>query len=154
MIGGRSTSYNGTTNNIARLNNDGSLDISFNPTETRAYHHVNSIALQPDGKILIGGVDTSNNGYNKGRIIGLNKDGSLDASFNPITHTDDFVQSIALQNDGKILIGGAFTGFNNLSTPGICRILGSTKSNKKSKSSIINNSRNTNKKSGSKIKHF
>jgi hypothetical protein len=39
-------------NRIARLNSDGSLDMSFNPEASGGVH---TLALQPDGKVLVGG---------------------------------------------------------------------------------------------------
>jgi uncharacterized delta-60 repeat protein len=124
LIGGEFTAYNGTTSNyIARLNTDGSLDASFNP-RTGADHWVNSIALQPDGKILIGGYFDTYNGTTRNRIARLNTDGSLDASFNPGTGANDGVRSIALQPDGKILIGGLFTAYNGTGRNRVARIRG------------------------------
>lgn len=41
------------------------------------------IALQPDGKILVGGYFTSYNGAGVNRITRLNADGTPDATFNP-----------------------------------------------------------------------
>lgn len=83
LIGGDFTSYNGTSiNRIARLNEDGSLDTSFNPG-TGAGNWVFTTALQPDGKILIGGFFTSYNSISRSGIARLNADGSLETSFNP-----------------------------------------------------------------------
>jgi uncharacterized delta-60 repeat protein len=122
LIGGWFTSYNGTARNrIARLNADGSLDATFNPG-TGASSTVNSIALQPDGKILIGGSFTSFNGMSRDRIARLNADGSLDATFNPGTGASNPVYSFALQPDGKILIGGFFTSYNGTSRGRIARL--------------------------------
>jgi uncharacterized delta-60 repeat protein len=122
LIGGNFTSYNGTTRNrIARLNSDGSLDTSFNPG-TGANNTVWTIALQPEGKILVGGAFTSYNGTPRNYITRLNSDGSLDTSFNPGTGTNDTVYTIALQPDGKILIGGQFTFYNGASTNRIARL--------------------------------
>jgi uncharacterized delta-60 repeat protein len=99
------------------------LDASFNPG-TGADHWVNSIALQPDGKILIGGYFDTYNGTTRNRIARLNTDGSLDASFNPGTGANDGVRSIALQPDGKILIGGLFTAYNGTGRNRVARIRG------------------------------
>ena len=43
-----------TRNRIARLNSDGTLDMAFNPNSTGTFG-VMAIALQPDGKIIVGG---------------------------------------------------------------------------------------------------
>ena len=107
MLGGGGT---GTTprNYIGRLNADGSLDTSFDPGANDA---IVSMAVQPDGKILVGGGFTTLGGgtgtTTRNRIGRLNADGSLDISFNP--GANDVVDAMALQADGKILVGGVFT---------------------------------------------
>jgi uncharacterized delta-60 repeat protein len=122
IIGGDFTSYNSTNRNrIARLRPDGSLDTSFNPG-TGADNSVNAIVLQPDGKILIGGSFGTINGTNRASIARLNSDGSLDGSFTPGTGAAFWVNAIALQPDGGILIGGPFTTFNGISRRGIARL--------------------------------
>jgi uncharacterized delta-60 repeat protein len=122
VIGGDFTSYNTTNRNrIARLRADGSLDTSFNPG-TGADNSVNAIALQPDGKILIGGSFATVNGTNRASIARLNTDGSLDGSFTPGTGAVSWVNAIALQPDGGILIGGPFTTYNGTSRRGIARL--------------------------------
>jgi len=109
IIGGFFTTYNGTARNrIARLNADGSLDATFNPG-SGASHTVRTIALQPDGKVIIGGNFTTYNGTARARMARLNADGSLDATFNPGLGADGTVRTIALQPDGKVIIGGDFT---------------------------------------------
>jgi hypothetical protein len=62
--------------------------------------------LQPDGKILIGGSFSSVLGLTRNNIARLNRDGTLDTSFDPDAH--GVVLSIAVQVDGKILVGGSF----------------------------------------------
>ncbi|MEP6915482.1 MAG: FG-GAP-like repeat-containing protein, partial [Acidobacteriota bacterium] len=89
---------------IGRLNPDGSVD----PTFTAAANgDIKAIVVQPDGKILVGGVFTALGGGARYRIGRLNADGSLDGSFDP--GADDTVNALALQPDGRILIGGQFT---------------------------------------------
>ena len=123
LISGNFTSVNGTARNrIARLNADGSLDATFNPG-TGANSTVYSIAVQPDGKILIGGNFTSVNGTTRGRIARLNTDGSLDATFNlGGAGANGGVQAIAFQTDGKILFGGFFQTYNGTSRNQIARL--------------------------------
>ena len=121
MIGGGFTDYNGTSRYfIARLNTIGSLDAFFAPYIWPDLE-VHSVALQPDGKVLIGGAFTSYNGTFRFRITRLNTDGSLDVSFNPLDGANNNVNSIALQPDGKILIGGNFTDYNGISRNRIAR---------------------------------
>src|SRR5436189_5815022 len=76
---------------------------------------VRVVVVQPDGKILIGGDFTTlapNGGatVTRNHIARLNADGTLDTDFNP--NANSFVYAIALQADGKILVGGAFNGTN------------------------------------------
>jgi uncharacterized delta-60 repeat protein len=111
LIGGRLSTIGGVTRlYIARLNSDGALDTGFNANMGGAEQGVASIALQPDGKIIIGGDFDTINGLNRNRIARLDSDGSLDLVFNPSLGTQSSTTySIALQPDGKIIIGGNFT---------------------------------------------
>ncbi|MFN7155716.1 MAG: IPTL-CTERM sorting domain-containing protein, partial [Acidovorax sp.] len=92
-------------NRIARLNADGTLDAGFNPDVPNGL--VYSLAVQPDGKVLVGGAFTTLVGQPRNRIARLNADGTLDAAFNP--DANNAVFSLAVQPDGKVLVGGSFT---------------------------------------------
>jgi len=121
IVGGTFFSIKGQNRNgIARLNANGSLDSSFNPGT--GVNSVSSVALQPDGKVLIGGSFTSVNGTNRQGIARLNANGSLDSSFNPGTGVNGTVYSVALQPDGKALIGGSFTNVNGTTRNNIARL--------------------------------
>ncbi len=127
LIGGIYSTYNGATvgRNIARLNADGTLDASFNPGGSGCSMpdgYIYSVAIQSDGKILIGGMFGSYNGTTITRIARLNADGTLDASFNPGTGANATVRSIVIQSDGKILIGGDFTSYNGTTQNRIARL--------------------------------
>jgi uncharacterized delta-60 repeat protein len=93
-------------NRIARLNADGALDPNFNPG---ADGGVRSLAVQADGKSLVGGDFTALGGQRRIGIGRLNAEGTLDASFNPASDPDSIVFSLAVQADGKILVGGIFS---------------------------------------------
>jgi uncharacterized delta-60 repeat protein len=122
IIGGIFTSFDGISiNRIARLNTDGSLDTSFN-AGSGASAVIYSVTVQSDDKILIGGNFTTYNGVARARIARLNADGSLDTSFTIGAGFNSFVNSIALQSDGKILVGGNFTTYNGTSRPRIIRL--------------------------------
>ena len=111
IIGGSFSTVAGTARNrIARLNPDGSLDTLFTPG-TGANNAVRAITVQSNGKVLIGGEFTSIAGTARNRIARLNSDGSLDSLFNPGTGVEDWVRSIVVQNDGKVLFGGSFLTF-------------------------------------------
>ena len=69
------------------------------------------VVVQPNGKILLGGDFTtlSPNGgvaVTRNHIARLNPDGTLDTAFDP--NANGIVRSIALQTDGKIMVGGDF----------------------------------------------
>jgi uncharacterized delta-60 repeat protein len=83
---------------------------------------VRSIVQQPDGKIICGGAFTSFNGVARNRIARLNTDGSLDATFNPISGFNGIIYSLSVQQDGKIICGGAFTSFNGVARNRIARL--------------------------------
>jgi uncharacterized delta-60 repeat protein len=122
LIGGAFTSYNGTTaNRIIRLNPNGSIDTTFS-YGTGFSNEVKSIIKQPDGKLLIGGAFTSYNGTTANRIIRLNPNGSKDASFVYGSGFDSYVNSIYMQSDRKILIGGNFNSYNGVSANKIIRL--------------------------------
>jgi uncharacterized delta-60 repeat protein len=123
IIGGSFTSYNGTgRNRIARLNADGSLDTGFNPGTGANGSTIRSIAVQADGKIIVGGDFTSYNGVGRNNIARLNADGSLDLGFDPGTGSNARVNSITLQPDGKVIIGGEFTSYNGITRQKLARL--------------------------------
>jgi uncharacterized delta-60 repeat protein len=116
------TEYNGQpASRIVRLNEDGSRDTSFN-IGSGFNNNTFSIALQPDGGILVVGRFTQYNGQPVGRIARLNGDGSLDTSFNIGSGFNDVVLSLALQSNGKILVGGDFSQYNGQPAGQIARL--------------------------------
>jgi uncharacterized delta-60 repeat protein len=68
---------------------------------------IDAMAVQPDGRIVVGGGFTSLGGQPRDFIGRLNADGSLDTTFNP--GADGPVIAITLQPDGKIVVAGEFT---------------------------------------------
>jgi uncharacterized delta-60 repeat protein len=93
-------------NNFARLNADGSLDTTFNPSPSGG---VFAIAIQSDGRIVVGGGFTSIGGVTRGYVARLLPSGAIDtAAFDP--EANEPVYAMAIQSDGKVLIGGSFTG--------------------------------------------
>ena len=115
-------SYNGvTTGPVVRLNADGSIDNSFSVTVTGS-SSVESVAVQPDGKILIGGGFTAINGTGRTRIARLESNGALDATFNPVLGGTGIVRGIVVESSGKIVIGGLFTGVNGDARNNLARL--------------------------------
>jgi uncharacterized delta-60 repeat protein len=114
IIGGAFTSYNGyAQNRITRLkSNDGTLSSTLLSIGTGFDAEVSAIAIQSDLKILAGGQFTSYNGTTQNYITRLNSNGTRDTSFVIGTGFDGPVSTIAIQSDGKILVGGYFTAYN------------------------------------------
>lgn len=106
---------------IVRFNPDGSLDLSFDPG-FGANDNVTAIALQPDGKILVGGQFTYFNGVWCNHLVRLNTDGSVDESFDTGMGFDGTVYALLVQPDGKVLVGGDFFHFDNQIARGLVRL--------------------------------
>jgi uncharacterized delta-60 repeat protein len=122
LVGGGFTTYKGVTNNyIIRLNSDGTKDLTFD-NSIGFDGGVNEIAIQSDGKILVGGSFTTYKGVSANNIIRLNLDGTKDLTFDNSIGFDSSVVTIALQSDGKILVGGFFTTYKGVSANRIIRL--------------------------------
>ena len=120
LVGGYFRSVNDERQkSIARLNADFTLDSSFSAEVNGT---ILAIAVQTDGKIVIGGSFTLVGGASRNRIARLNADGSLDTSFNPGAGADALVYDVAVQPDGKILIGGNFFQINSTNNFAVARL--------------------------------
>lgn len=104
---------------VAKFNSDGSLDTSFGTNGWAitvfdgSISIIQQIAFQNDGKIVMGGFAINSVGRYQMAAARLNADGTLDTSFGTagkvnfnIGVDQDFVTAIAIQSDGKILLGG------------------------------------------------
>ena len=89
------------------LRQPGLLDASFDPG-SGANGDVNSLAIQTDGKVVIGGDFTSFNGIARSRIARLHPDGSLDNGF-AASEINNRINSVVVRGDGQVFIGGEFT---------------------------------------------
>jgi uncharacterized delta-60 repeat protein len=107
----------------------GDLDMSFNPG-SGIDSFVNSVSVQPDGKLIIAGQFTTVAGFVRHHIARLNPDGTGDPTFNP---RDGLAESIAqpaylfatsLQPDGKVLLAGNFTNIEKFPRNGFARLNG------------------------------
>ncbi|WP_264535481.1 calcium-binding protein [Flavobacterium sp. N1736] len=124
IAAGNFTNYNGAANSqlrIVRLFPDGTRDASFN-IGRGADGIIETVLIQPDGKILVGGRFNSFNGNPIARLVRLNTDGSIDSGFNIGTGFDKYIYAIALQSDGKIIAGGNFLVYNGTSQKRIVRL--------------------------------
>ncbi|HYG25023.1 MAG TPA: Calx-beta domain-containing protein [Verrucomicrobiae bacterium] len=114
-------SYNGyPQGNIALINPDGSLDLSFQ-TGSGANGAIFAVAMMPSGaQCVVAGDFTSFNGNGSSGIARINMDGTLDASFTPFAN--GAVQAMLVQPDGKIVIGGDFTEVNGIQRLHVARL--------------------------------
>lgn len=129
------TKYNGVTvNNIVRLHSNGSVDSSF-ITSVGVNRAINSVLIEPSSeKIIVGGEFSTFNGSPVKKLIRLNTNGELDTSFSigdgtfdpqsSISFFYNSIQTIKKQPDGKVIVGGKFTIFNNMAAGNITRIYG------------------------------
>ncbi|HEY1172048.1 MAG TPA: protein kinase [Verrucomicrobiae bacterium] len=108
-------------NRLARLNPNGTVDESFNPLPG-SNDDIDRIVIQKDGRILIAGTFTKIHGVSRNRIARLMPNGSLDTSFNVGTGLNSNVLALELQPDGKVLVGGRFTSFNDAPANYIVRL--------------------------------
>jgi uncharacterized delta-60 repeat protein len=123
LIGGNFSTINGQIRNqVARLNDDGSVDHGFDPGAGFTGGNVLALAEQPDGKVVIAGNFTMINGAPRNYVARLAAKGTLDVTFNPGQGPDNVVFAVALQPDGKVLIGGRFTAVNGTLRGGIARL--------------------------------
>lgn len=110
IIGGQFSSVNGQPRGgIARLNINGTLDaFGSGGSGCGSSSYVSCMALQADGKVLIGGNFSQVHGEPRSRFARLNSDGTIESSqtFSPDIGSNGQVRCIAVQPDGKILVGG------------------------------------------------
>jgi uncharacterized delta-60 repeat protein len=123
VLGGNFTTYNGTARSgIARVNTNGTLDATFNPG-TGVNFAVWSASVLGNGQILLSGGFTAYNGTGRRGVARINSDGSLDGTFMPGSiSVNDLVRVAIAQPDSKVIIGGDFTTFNNISRNRIARL--------------------------------
>lgn len=108
---------------IARFDGTTGLLDSFDPG---AENVVFSIVLQANGKILVGGRFINIGGEMRRGIARLDPTTGHADSFDPSVDAGGFppddVYAIAVQADGKILLGGSFINVSGLSRDGIARV--------------------------------
>jgi uncharacterized delta-60 repeat protein len=115
---------------VVRLNRDGTQDSTFPPVKSPwprsvSTTFVSAMALQADGKLLIGGVFSELSGTSRTNLARLNPDGSVDTTFAVSLNrssSDSPVKAILIEPGGKIVIGGAFHIVNGVARPGLARL--------------------------------
>jgi len=122
LVSGNFSQYdsNTLTNEIIRLNQNGSIDNTFNYTGTE-YIYVNDVIQQNDGKVLVGLGQT--NGISGNIIQRTNSDGTIDGSFYNIPFPNGgAVSKIKIEPSGKIYLAGTFNYPDNYYQHKLCRL--------------------------------
>lgn len=128
LVGGSFSSFNGqSTGSLVRLNADGSLDANFTSTlGTGVLSYVQKIVYTSNNQIIVAGGFTSVAGVSQKGITRLNSDGSLDFGFNTGTGFNftgsNGVYDIEIDSSDRIVVSGAFTGYNGNSAMQVARL--------------------------------
>jgi len=111
--------------NLVKLNLDLTLDTSFDVGVgfDEILYTGCSILEQPDGKIIVTGTFLTYQGVTKNRIVRLNTDASIDATFITGTGFDGFTQSPAIDSNDSVIITGLFSDYNGTPAFRIARLL-------------------------------
>jgi uncharacterized delta-60 repeat protein len=129
VIGGNFLTVGGASRRgVARLNDDGTLDPEFDPgtglsgafTDT-----VNALVQQADGKLIIAGYFTTFGGVACSSMTRLETNGVVDVTFTPTVTSGagkGTINTLCLQNDGKVFLGGSFDKVNNTNRSGVARL--------------------------------
>lgn len=117
LVGGAFNSYNGTSvGRLVKLASDGTLDETFVTNASVVNNNVYDIKVDSSGKIYVAG-DFNN------RIIRLNSDGTTDESFDVGSGFNNRANSLGLDSNGKLLVGGWFDTYKGVAcSPGIVRL--------------------------------
>jgi uncharacterized delta-60 repeat protein len=101
----------GSTNAVISILDEelgpGSVDRAFDPG-AGANGLVRALAVQPSGKVLLGGAFTKFAGAERIHVARLESDGSLDTVFDPGLGPNALVSSVVSGPSGKVVVGGAF----------------------------------------------
>lgn len=124
IAGGTFTLYSGSSKNwIARLNTDGTADTGSSWNQGTGFNNgVNTLKIQSNGKIVVGGDFTSYSGSTTNRIVRINTDGTQDTTFNVGTGFEATVTAVGIQPDGKITVIGQFTTYSGSLANGVVRL--------------------------------
>jgi uncharacterized delta-60 repeat protein len=122
IIGGSFKAFNGKSiNGITRLNIDGSLDAGFRSGLAEG-DVIKFILLQPNNQLIIGGTFKKYGKTRINQIARINVNGTLDTAFNAEIGANGSITKAVLEPQGKIIIIGNFTQYNNVNKNGIARL--------------------------------
>ena len=114
-----SNSFSSVTSAVVLLTVNAATADAFNPTVDG---EVYALALQTDGKILIGGSFFNVAGVSRASLARVKSDGTLDLTFSSAATANASVFSIGVQPDGKILVAGWFSTLAGQTRRGLGRL--------------------------------
>lgn len=113
LIGGYFTTYDGVpSSRIARINADGSRDVTFD-SGAGLDGFAQGLVLEASGEMIVIGGFNRCDGVTRRGFARLSASGAHDTSFNPGRGADQFIAAAARRPDGKLLIAGGFERFND-----------------------------------------
>jgi uncharacterized delta-60 repeat protein len=122
-VSGFFTSYNGTlANRIIKLNNDGSIDTSFN-YGTGFSQFTTGLALDSNNKLYVGARNNASyQGVATNGICRINTDGTRDSGFNQGSGFNSTAIDVKVDSNDKVYVTGYFTTYQGTTARGIVRL--------------------------------
>ena len=112
---------------VARYESTGAQDASFAPQVatggTAYYSTIYALDRQADGKLLVGGDFTQLGATTRPGFARLTTTGSVDATFVPSSQFSGIVDAVAVQPNGRVLLGGQFTPAGSSAGANFTRVL-------------------------------
>lgn len=106
LVGGGFQQYRDAARpGLARIEANGLLDTAWVPQISDAV--VRAVAVQPDGKVLVAGNFTVDGLANRA-LVRLNENGTVDSTFQPLNGQGTIGLSLALEPDGRVLLGHSY----------------------------------------------
>lgn len=102
-------------NRLARLNSDGTVDITFQ-SPFAATNTLSVACVQEDGKVIVAGSFTNIAGVIANNVARLNIDGSVDASFRSGLIPHERVRRSVLQADGRLVAAVSMVAGTEMTT--------------------------------------
>ncbi len=140
VLGGtvRTATSVGTDVGVVRLNTNGTFDTTFDGDGKQTIPYLgddaaNALALQPDGKIVLGGVTNAHVADSDMLLARVNADGTLDSSFNSGTRRyafdlggafTDKLLGLALDPSGRVVAVGSASTASNGTDLAMLRVFG------------------------------
>lgn len=114
ILGGAFAAVNGVARqNLARLNGDGTLDVSFVPQYADGVDGpVFALAIHPAGGVIVGGAFAIAGNTARRSVARYQDDGTVDKNYGSAEGgqvTNGVVRALAVQSDGKVVLGGTFS---------------------------------------------